>query len=109
MSGPMPVQQGQYQVGGYQQPLSDPVRLRPPNQVGASAFTAGRKERPAWFAPVIAAAVAIVVIIIVVVILSPGDEPARQPKTSSAPSLHIGDETTSNKPLPTSVPVRTSR
>jgi serine/threonine-protein kinase len=109
MSGPMPVQQGQYQAGGYQQPLSDPVRLRPPNQVGVSAFTAGKKERPAWFAPVIAAAVAIVVIIIVVVILSPGDEPARQPKTSSAPSLNIGDETTSNKPLPTSVPVRTSR
>lgn len=94
---------------GYQQPLSDPVRLRPPNQVGVSAFTARKKERPAWFAPVIAAAVAILVIIVVVVILSPGDEPARQPKTSSAPSLNIGDEPTSNKPLPTSVPVRTSR
>ncbi|MFD4673489.1 serine/threonine-protein kinase [Lentzea sp. NPDC058450] len=112
VSGPMPVQQqgGPYQGGGYQQPLQDPVRLRPPNQVGVSAFTSsGKKERPAWFAPVIAAAVAIVVIIIVVVILSPGDEPARQPKTSSAPSLHIGDDPTSNKPLPTSVPVRTSR
>jgi serine/threonine protein kinase len=109
-SGPVPAQpqqQPQFQ-GGYQ-PLQDPVRLRPPNQVGASAFTSGKKERPAWFAPVVAAAVAIVVIIIVVVILSPGDEPARQPKTSSAPSLDIGDEPTSNKPLPTSVPVRTSR
>ncbi|USX49610.1 serine/threonine-protein kinase [Lentzea sp. HUAS12] len=108
VSGPMPAQQGQFQGGGYQQPLQDPVRLRPPNQVGVSAFTSGKKERPAWFAPVIAAAVAIVVIIIVVVILSPGDEPARQPKTSSAPSLNIGDEPTSRKPLPTSVPVRTS-
>ncbi|SDN02724.1 serine/threonine protein kinase [Lentzea albidocapillata subsp. violacea] len=109
VSGPMPVQQGQYQ-GGYQQQLQDPVRLRPPNQVGVSAFTSsGKKERPAWFAPVIAAVAAIVVIIIVVVILSPGDEPARQPKKSSAPSLNIGDETTSKKPLPTSVPVRTSR
>ncbi|SMD22654.1 serine/threonine-protein kinase [Lentzea albidocapillata] len=109
VSGPMPVQQGQYQ-GGYQQQLQDPVRLRPPNQVGVSAFTSSnKKERPAWFAPVIAAVAAIVVIIIVVVILSPGDEPARQPKTSSAPSLNIGEETTSKKPLPTSVPVRTSR
>ncbi len=107
VSGPMP-QQGPYQ--GYQQPLSDPVRLRPPNQVGVSAFTSGRKERPAWFAPVIAAAVAIVVIVIVVIILSPGDEPARQPKTNSSPTLNIGDEgPTSRKPLPTSVPVRTSR
>ncbi|MFD4641448.1 serine/threonine-protein kinase [Lentzea sp. NPDC058436] len=108
VSGPMPAQQGQYQGGGYQQQLQDPVRLRPPNQVGVSAFTSGKKGRPAWFAPVIAAAVAIVVIIIIVVILSPGDEPARQPKTSSAPSLNIGDEPTSRKPLPTSVPVRTS-
>jgi serine/threonine protein kinase len=109
MSGPTPVQQGQYQGGYQQQPLSDPVRLRPPNQVGVSAFTSNQKERPPWFAPVIAAAVAIVVIIIVVVILSPRDEPARQPKTSSSPTLNIGDEPTSKKPLPTSVPVRTSR
>jgi hypothetical protein len=104
----MPAQQGQYQ-GGYQQQLQDPVRLRPPNQVGASAFTSGGKERPAWFAPVIAAVVAIVVIVVLVVILSPGDEPARQPKTNSSPTLNIGDEPTSRKPLPTSVPVRTSR
>ncbi|SEQ25909.1 serine/threonine protein kinase [Lentzea xinjiangensis] len=109
MSGPMSAQQGPYQGGYQQQPLSDPVRLRPPNQVGASAFTPGRKERPAWFAPVIAAAVAIALIIVVVIILSPGDEPARQPKTNSSPTLNIGDEPTSRKPLPTSVPVRTSR
>ncbi|HEX7308793.1 serine/threonine-protein kinase [Lentzea sp.] len=109
VSGPMP-QQNPYQGGYQQQPLADPVRLRPPNQVGVSAFTSGRKERPAWFAPVIAAAVAIVVIVIVVIILSPGDEPARQPKTNSSPTLNIGDEgPTSRKPLPTSVPVRTSR
>ncbi|WP_045311502.1 serine/threonine-protein kinase [Lentzea aerocolonigenes] len=109
VSGPNPVQQGPYQ-GGYQQPLSDPVRLRPPNQVGASAFTSSsKKERPAWFAPLIAAAAAIIVIIIVVIILSPGDEPARQPKTNSSPTLNIEDGSTSKKPLPTSVPVRTSR
>lgn len=108
-SGQMPQQQGPYQGGYQQQPLSDPVRLRPPNQVGVSAFTPGKKERPAWFAPVVAAAVAIVVIVIVVIILSPGDEPARQPKTNSSPTLNIGDEeTTSRKPLPTSVPVRTT-
>ena len=108
VSGPTPVQQGSY-PGGYQQPLSDPVRLRPPNQVGVSAFTSSKKERPAWFAPVIAAAAAIVVIIIVVIILSPGDEPARQPKTNSSPTLQLDDQSTSKKPLPTSVPVRTSR
>jgi serine/threonine protein kinase len=108
VSGPTPVQQGPY-AGGYQQPLADPVRLRPPNQVGVSAFTSSKKERPAWFAPVIAAAAAIVVIIIVVIILSPGDEPARQPKTNSSPTLQLDDQSTSKKPLPTSVPVRTSR
>lgn len=108
VSGPTPVQQGSY-PGGYQQPLADPVRLRPPNQVGVSAFTSSKKERPAWFAPVIAAAAAIVVIIIVVIILSPGDEPARQPKTNSSPTLQLDDQSTSKKPLPTSVPVRTSR
>jgi serine/threonine-protein kinase len=108
VSGPNPVPQGPYQ-GGYQQPLSDPVRLRPPNQVGVSAFTSSKKERPAWFAPVIAAAVAIVVIIIVVIVLSPRDEPARQPKTNSSPTLQLDDGSTSKKPLPTSVPVRTSR
>ncbi len=109
MSGPAPVQQGAYQGGGYQQQLADPVRLRPPNQVGASAFNTTTKERPAWLAPVIAAAVAIVAIVIVVIILSPGDEPARQPKTNSSPSLNVGEDPTSRKPLPTSVPVRTSR
>ncbi|MGZ3141103.1 serine/threonine-protein kinase [Lentzea chajnantorensis] len=111
LSGPTPVQQqGGYQ-GGYpqqQQQLSDPVRLRPPNQVGVSAFNATSKERPAWLAPVIAAAVAIVAIVIVVIILSPGDEPARQPKTNSSPTLNVGDDPTSRKPLPTSVPVRTT-
>lgn len=107
VSGPVPA----HFQGGYQQQLADPVRLRPPNQVGVSAFTStGKKERPAWFAPVVAAAVAIVLIIIVVIVLSPGDEPARQPKTNSSPTLNIGDEgSTSRKPLPTSVPVRTSR
>ncbi|GAB2872766.1 serine/threonine-protein kinase [Lentzea nigeriaca] len=109
VSGPMAAQQGPYQGGYQQQPLADPVRLRPPNQVGVSAFTSSKKERPAWFAPVIAAAAAILVIIIVVIILSPKDEPARQPKTNSSPTLQLGDESTSKKPLPTSVPVRTSR
>lgn len=108
MTGPNPVQQGAYQ-GGYQQQLADPVRLRPPNQVGVSAFTSSKKERPAWLVPLIAAAAAIVVIVIVVIILSPGDEPARQPKTNSSPTLNIEDGSTSQKPLPTSVPVRTSR
>lgn len=109
MSGPMAAQQAPYQGGYQQQPLSDPVRLRPPNQVGVSAFTSSKKERPAWFAPVIAAAAAIVVIIIVVIILTPRDEPARQPKTNSSPTLNLEDGSASKKPLPTSVPVRTSR
>ncbi|GLZ32781.1 hypothetical protein Lesp02_49690 [Lentzea sp. NBRC 105346] len=108
VSGPTPVQ-----TPSYQQPhLADPVRLRPPTQMGASAFTTtATKERPAWLVPVIAAAAAIVLIIIVVIILSPGDEPARGPgsSSSSSPSLHVGDNTSSKKPLPTSVSVRPSR
>jgi serine/threonine protein kinase len=113
VSGPMPVQQTPaYQPQGYQQqPLSDPVRLRPPNQMGQSAFTSVQKKgRPAWFAPVIAGAIALVVIIIVVIILSPGDEPARGPGSEpSGPSLQVGDNSGSKKPLPTSVSVRPSR
>lgn len=94
-----------------QQPgfLQEPVRLRPPAQVGASAFTTTAKSRPAWFAPVLAGAVAIALIVVLVVIFAPKDEPPRPgggPGTSQ--SIEVGG-TTSGKPLPTSVPVRTSR
>jgi len=47
--------------------------------------------------------------VVVVLVLTPRDEPARQPKTNSSPTLQLDDESTSKKPLPTSVPVRTSR
>ncbi|MFE9743799.1 serine/threonine-protein kinase [Saccharothrix saharensis] len=106
-------QQGQYRppYPQQQQPgfLQDPVRLRPPAQVGASAFATTGKSRPAWFAPVVAGAVAIVLIVILVVILTPKDEPPRTGGSGgSSQSIEVGG-TTSGKPLPTSVPVRTSR
>jgi serine/threonine-protein kinase len=114
-----PQQGGPYRQQPYQQQqpgqpgfLHEPVRLRPPAQVGASAFTTTAKSRPAWFAPVLAGAVAIVLIVILVVILTPKDEPPRQGGTGgnggTSQSIEVGG-TTSKKPLPTSVPVRTSR
>ncbi|QQQ76863.1 serine/threonine protein kinase [Saccharothrix sp. 6-C] len=120
-TGGVPVSQqpgGPYRQQPYQQQqpppgfLHEPVRLRPPAQVGASAFTTTAKSRPAWFAPVLAGAVAIVLIVILVVILTPKDEPPRQGGTGgnggTSQSIEVGG-TTSKKPLPTSVPVRTSR
>jgi serine/threonine protein kinase len=111
ISGPNPVQQPAYQQPYQQQPLADPVRLRPPNQMGGSAFSNVQKSgRPVWLTPVIAGAAALLVIIIVVIILSPGDEPARGPGSEpSGPSLQVGDTSGSKKPLPTSVSVRPSR
>ncbi|MGW4114303.1 serine/threonine-protein kinase [Actinosynnema sp. NPDC004786] len=115
---PVPPQGAQYrppypqQHQPPQQPpgfLQEPVRLRPPAQVGASAFTSTAKSRPAWFAPVLAGAVAIVLIVILVVILTPKDEPPRQGGSEgTTQSIEVGG-TSSDKPLPTSVPVRTSR
>jgi serine/threonine protein kinase len=121
-AGPMPMGP---QTGGvpaqpqYRQPypqqqqppgfLHEPVRLRPPAQVGASAFTTTAKSRPAWFVPVVAGVVAIVLIVVLVVILTPKDEPPRQGgSTGTSQSIEVGG-TTSGRPLPTSVPVRTSR
>jgi serine/threonine-protein kinase len=112
-TGGAPAQQQPYRPAYPQQPqpgfLQDPVRLRPPAQVGASAFTSTAKSRPAWFAPVLAGAAAIVLIVVLVVIFAPKDEPPRPgsgPGTSQ--SIEVGG-TTSSKRLPTSVPVRTSR
>ncbi|CAL9649067.1 Serine_threonine-protein kinase PknD [Actinosynnema sp. ALI-1.44] len=111
-SGGMPAQP-QPPQGFANQPgfLAEPVRLRPPTQMGgASAFTSAKKQRPAWFAPVVAGVVAIIAIVIVVLILTPKDEPPRPPQsTSSGQSIDVGGTTTSAKPLPTSVPVKTSR
>ncbi|WP_433267778.1 serine/threonine protein kinase [Actinosynnema sp. CS-041913] len=105
--------QGQPPSGGFaQQPgfLADPVRLRPPTQVGgASAFTTTARTRPAWVAPVVVGVVAIIAIVVLVLILTPKSEEPRPPApTSSGQSIDVG-ESGSKKPLPTSVPVRTSR
>ncbi|MEJ2855010.1 MULTISPECIES: serine/threonine-protein kinase [unclassified Saccharothrix] len=112
-SGGMPAQQHPQQQGFANQPgyLADPVRLRPPTQMGgASAFTSTKKERPAWVAPVVVGVVAIIAIVIVVLILTPKDEPPRPPaSTSSGQSIDVGGDKSSSKPLPTSVPVKTSR
>ncbi|WP_367132964.1 serine/threonine-protein kinase [Saccharothrix sp. HUAS TT1] len=114
-TGGVPVQQQQTPYRPpypqQQQPgfLQDPVRLRPPPQVGASAFTSTAKSRPAWLAPVLVGAVAIVLVVILVVILTPKDEPPRETGTTgTSQSIEVGG-TTSGRPLPTSVPVRTSR
>ncbi|MEV0680916.1 serine/threonine-protein kinase [Actinosynnema sp. NPDC050436] len=118
-TGGVPAQQPpryqQPQSGGFpphqQQPgfLADPVRLRPPAQVGASAFTTS-KSRPAWVAPVVVGAVAIAAIVVLVLILTPKSEDPRPPApTSTGQSIDVGGDSGSKKPLPTSVPVKTSR
>ncbi|MBY8851299.1 serine/threonine-protein kinase [Saccharothrix longispora] len=122
-AGGVPGQQGQpgqpgqpgqqpYRPPYQQQPpgfLQEPVRLRPPAQVGASAFTSTGKTRPAWFAPVVVGAVAIAAIVVLVFILTPKDEPPRPvDETGTTQSIDVGG-TSDTKPLPTSVPVRTSR
>jgi serine/threonine-protein kinase len=102
------------QPPAYQQPQphsQEPVRLRPPSPIGASAFGSTTSGRPAWFAPVIVGVIAIAIVVILVIILSPSDEPPSAPGTTSTKqSIQVGDQPTgSSKPLPTSVPVRTSR
>ncbi|RKT52277.1 serine/threonine-protein kinase [Saccharothrix australiensis] len=100
--------------GGFaQQPgfLADPVRLRPPAQVGgASAFTATAKTRPAWVAPVAVGVVAIIAVVVLVLILTPKSEEPRPPATtSSGQSIKVGDGDDGRKPLPTSIPVKSTR
>ncbi|MEU4801002.1 serine/threonine-protein kinase [Actinosynnema sp. NPDC023587] len=120
-TGGVPVQQAprypqqqppQPQSGGFaQQPgfLAEPVRLRPPAQVGASAFTTA-KSRPAWIAPVVVGVVAIVAVVVLVLILMPKSEEPRSPSpTTAGQSIDVGDGSGSRKPLPTSVPVQTTR
>jgi hypothetical protein len=60
---------------------------------------------------VIVGVIAIAIVVILVIILSPSDEPPSAPGTTSTKqSIQVGDQPTgSSKPLPTSVPVRTSR
>jgi serine/threonine-protein kinase len=88
----------------------EPVRLRPPSAIGANAFGSTASERPAWFAPVIVGVIAIAVVVILVIILAPSDEPPSTPGTTSTKqSIQVGENPTgSSKPLPTSVPVRTT-
>ncbi|MBW4718935.1 serine/threonine-protein kinase [Saccharothrix obliqua] len=99
--------------GGFaQQPgfLAEPVRLRPPAQVGASAFTDTARTRPAWVAPVVVGVVAIIAVVVLVLILTPKSEDPRPPaQTGAGHSADIGGDRDSAKPLPTSVPVKSSR
>ncbi len=109
-----PQQQSQPpQSGAFnQQPgfLADPVRLRPPTQVGASAFTSTAKSRPSWVAPVLVGVVAIVAVVVLVLILTPKSEETRTPSpTTSGQSIDVGGDSGTKRPLPTSVPVKTSR
>ncbi|MBP2340478.1 serine/threonine-protein kinase [Saccharothrix coeruleofusca] len=111
-SGGLPAQQP-YRPAGYQQPgfPSEPVRLRPPAPVGASAFADTGRARPPWFLPVVVGAAAIALIVVLVVILMPKDEPTRPSSgtSSTGQSIPVGEATTSGKPLPTSVSVRSTR
>ncbi|QFZ16441.1 serine/threonine-protein kinase [Saccharothrix syringae] len=94
-SGGVPAQQP-YRTPYQQQPgfLQDPVRLRPPAQVGgAGAFTDTGRSRPVWFAPVVVGAIAIAAIIVLVLILTPKDEPPRQPSRTTGQSMGVGGTT----------------
>ncbi|MGX7825560.1 serine/threonine-protein kinase [Actinokineospora sp. 24-640] len=97
-AGPRPQQaRPPQQPQRHPQPLppprqSDPVRLRPPTPIGASAFREER-NRPRWLAPVAVGTVAIGVIVAVVLVLnstgdSGGETPGPAPTT--APSIQVG-------------------
>ena len=108
-AGPRPaVQQPQRPLpGGHQHPPqppprpSEPVRLRPPAAIGASAFRE-EKSRARWVAPVAVGAVAIGVIVAVVLILTSqgggGGEPGTQ---TTAPSIQVGPGGQTEEPTTT--------
>ncbi|WNV81978.1 serine/threonine-protein kinase [Umezawaea sp. Da 62-37] len=98
----------------YQQPhpgSQDPVRLRPPAPIGTSAFGSTSNSRPVWFLPVVVGVIAIALVVILVILLSPSDEPPSDAPgaPSTKQSIQVGEPSGSGKPLPTSVPVKTSR
>ena len=102
----------QAQVPAYQQqPPSEPVRLRPPMPVGSSAFSNTSSGPPRWLVPLIVGITAIlVIVVIVIVITNTGDSPNSGGETqSSVPQVQVGGNSASHRPLPTSVPVRSSR
>ena len=84
---------------------SDPVRLRPPAAIGASAFRE-EKSGTRWVAPAVVGAVAIAIIVAVVLILTsqsdPGGGGGGGPTTN--PSIPVGPQgtgVTTTAPRPT--------
>ncbi|MGW5055547.1 serine/threonine-protein kinase [Actinokineospora sp. NPDC004072] len=82
---------------------ADPVRLRPPAPIGASAFRP-EKSRARWVAPVAVGAIAIGVIVAVVLILTansggtdPGPAPTTPPSIQVGPGGESADPTTTTR------------
>lgn len=77
--------------------IADPVRLRPPAEIGATAFVT-EKRGNRWVAPVIVGAVAIGLIVAAILIFSGGgdsggDTPGNQPQqNTSVPQVKVGSE-----------------
>ncbi|WP_258905693.1 serine/threonine-protein kinase [Actinokineospora sp. UTMC 2448] len=85
---------------------AEPVRLRPPTPIGASAFRE-EKTRARWVAPVAVGAVAIGVIVAVVLILTSSDGGTEPGPSTTAPSIQVGpggesaEQTTTTTPRAT--------
>lgn len=68
---PRPSFQGPQQTGGMGQPMSDPVRLRPPMPAGASAFsTDAGSGLPRWLVPTLVAVALLVVVGVLIIWLT---------------------------------------
>jgi serine/threonine protein kinase len=85
---------------------SDPVRLRPPAAIGASAFRE-EKSGTRWVAPAVVGAVAIAIIVAVVLILTSQSDPGPGPGPATNPSIPVGPQgsgvtaTSTTAPRPT--------
>jgi serine/threonine-protein kinase len=95
--GPQPVARPAPQPAPFS--IADPVRLRPPAPVGATAFVADKKGNR-WVAPVLVGLVAIGLIIAAILLFSSGGDPgdnnpgnnAPPQQNSSVPKVKVGSD-----------------
>ncbi|HEU5471710.1 MAG TPA: serine/threonine-protein kinase [Actinophytocola sp.] len=110
--GPQPPRQ--LPPPGAHSSIADPVRLRPPVPIGATAFTA-EKGGPRWVAPVLVGLVAIALIVGALLLFTGGPGGGGEQPTSNVPEVNVGpgggatsnqDPTKSTGKQLTSLPVR---
>jgi serine/threonine-protein kinase len=96
-SGPQPVARPMPQPAPFS--IADPVRLRPPAPIGATAFVADKKGNR-WIAPVIVGLVAIGLIVAAILLFSGGGDPGENDnpgnnapeQSSSVPKVKVGGD-----------------